>query len=198
MSNGLLLSGGIDSIALAYWKRPRFAFTVDYGQVCAAAEIRASRAACKAIGIEHHLVCSNCIALGSGDLASVAPLAVAPMPEWWPFRNQLLATLAGMRALSLGVSHLMMGSVRSDCVHVDGTAEFYLILDRLMSMQEGSLRISAPGIGLTSAELVRESGIPMEILCWAHSCHKAIWSCGKCRGCNKHYSVMEQLGYAPY
>jgi len=198
MSTGILLSGGIDSIALAYWKRPRFAFTVDYGQVCAAAEIRASLAASKAIGLEHHVITSNCCASGSGDLANAAPLAIAPMPEWWPFRNQLLVTVAGMSALSLGVTHLISGSVASDSIHIDGSVDFYSNLDRLMSMQEGHLRVSAPAIDLTSAELVRKSGVPMEILCWAHSCHRSVWACGACRGCSKHYSVMEELGYAPY
>ena len=198
MSTGILLSGGIGSIALAYWKRPRFAFTVDYGQVCAPAEIRASRAACKAIGVEHCVISSNCAASGSGDLANAAPLDMAPMPEWWPFRNQLLVTLAGMSALSLGVTDLILGSVASDSIHADGTVEFYSNLDRLMSMQEGHLRISAPAIEFTSAELVRKSGVPMETLCWAHSCHRSVWACGVCRGCNKHYSVMEELGYAAY
>ena len=31
MTTGLLLSGGIDSSALAFWKRPQVCFTVDYG-----------------------------------------------------------------------------------------------------------------------------------------------------------------------
>ncbi len=28
----ILLSGGMDSIALAYWKRPELAITINYGQ----------------------------------------------------------------------------------------------------------------------------------------------------------------------
>jgi len=28
----ILLSGGLDSIALAYWLRPQIAVTIDYGQ----------------------------------------------------------------------------------------------------------------------------------------------------------------------
>ena len=33
----LLLSGGMDSIALAFWKRPEIAITIDYGQRAAEA-----------------------------------------------------------------------------------------------------------------------------------------------------------------
>lgn len=39
----ILLSGGMDSIALAYWKRPEIAITIDYGQKPAAAEVVASK-----------------------------------------------------------------------------------------------------------------------------------------------------------
>ena len=40
MNTALLLSGGMDSIALAYWKRPDIALTIDYGQAAADAEER--------------------------------------------------------------------------------------------------------------------------------------------------------------
>ena len=33
---GLLLSGGMDSISIAWWKRPDVAISVDYGQRAAA------------------------------------------------------------------------------------------------------------------------------------------------------------------
>ena len=36
----MLLSGGMDSIAVAYWRRPSLAITIDYGQVPAAGELR--------------------------------------------------------------------------------------------------------------------------------------------------------------
>lgn len=39
---GILLSGGMDSMALAYLERPDIAFTINYGQRCAEAEIKAS------------------------------------------------------------------------------------------------------------------------------------------------------------
>lgn len=38
----ILLSGGMDSIALAYWLRPEVAITLDYGQKAAEAEIAAA------------------------------------------------------------------------------------------------------------------------------------------------------------
>jgi 7-cyano-7-deazaguanine synthase len=197
-SAAVLLSGGMDSLALAAWQKPAVAFTVDYGQACAAAEIRASRSIARELALDHHVIRVDCSALGSGDLAGRPPNPLAPSPEWWPFRNQLLVTLAAMKAVTMGVSELMVGSVRGDGFHADGTKNFYANLDRVVRLQEGNLTVLTPAIELSSPELVRRSGIAREILAWAHSCHVANYACGQCRGCNKHREVLAALGYEPY
>ena len=189
----LLLSGGVDSVALAYWKRPDRAITIAYGQRATGAEITAAGHVAKALGIAHDVLTVDCAALGTGASGSAAVPAMSPVPEWWPYRNQLLITLAGMRAISLGATELMIGSVLSDASHVDGTAPFYDCLDNLMAMQEGGLRVTAPALALTSAELVRRAGIGRDLLAWAHSCHSGSLACGDCRGCYKHQQVMEEL-----
>lgn len=191
--NALLLSGGMDSVALAHWRRPELAFTVDYGQKAAGAEIRASAQVAAELGIEHEVITVDCRSLGSGDMAGRAPDAVAPVSDWWPFRNQLLVTLAGMRAVALGVDTLLVGSVATDGSHADGRPEFFLAMGRLMALQEGEIRVVAPALGLTTVELIRGSGIPRSLLAWAHSCHTGDLACGCCRGCVKHFEVTEQL-----
>ncbi len=188
-----MLSGGVDSIALAYWQRPAFTITIDYGQKAAATEVAVAAEVSKRLKIQHEIVCVNCAPLGSGDMASSQPLNIAPVPEWWPYRNQLLLTLAGMRVIGLGVTELMIGSVQSDESHADGRNLFYDRADALMSMQEGGLRVFAPAIAMTTVELVRASGVPRELLSWAHSCHTGPLACGACRGCHKHYGVMHEL-----
>jgi 7-cyano-7-deazaguanine synthase len=183
----------MDSTALAWWKRPNVAYTIDYGQLSAAGEIRAATAVAAAVEATHIIIRVDCSTLGSGDLAGSPPLVIAPVPEWWPFRNQLLLTLAGMRSVADGIDTLLVASVRTDGQHRDGTAEFFTAADNLMSIQEGGLRVEAPAISLTSAELIRRSGIPREVLAWAHSCHTDEYACGTCRGCNKHTSTTEEL-----
>lgn len=183
----------MDSIALAYWKRPEIAFTVDYGQTPAAAEIAAAGQISGELGIEHHIIRADCSRLGSGDMASAAPLAIAPVPEWWPYRNQLLITLAGMRAVALGVTEMLLGSVASDGLHADGRSDFFDAMDKLMGVQEGSIAIRAPALEMTTVELVQASGIPRSLLAWAHSCHTGNLACGACRGCVKHYEVTNTL-----
>jgi 7-cyano-7-deazaguanine synthase len=193
VKTGLLLSGGMDSVALAFWRRPDVAFTVDYGQLAAKGEIRAARQIAKELDVAHEVLAIDCRQLGSGDMAGIPASAIAPVPEWWPFRNQMLVTFAAARAVSLGVGQLLVGSVASDESHQDGKAEFYVLLDRLLEFQEGGIRVTAPGIAMTTEELVRTSGISLSQLSWAHSCHKGEFACGDCRGCYKYHSVMELL-----
>ena len=189
----LLLSGGMDSIAVAFWQRPEIAITIDYGQRAAEAEIAAASQVAKEIGMQHEIISIDCRAIGSGDMAGNDALGVAPVPEWWPFRNQLLVTFAAARGIVLGVAEVMTGSVSSDGTHADGRPEFYDAMDRVTAVQEGGIRISAPALTMTTAELVRHSGVPREILAWAHSCHTGNLACGQCRGCVKHYQVTKEI-----
>jgi 7-cyano-7-deazaguanine synthase len=194
----ILLSGGIDSIALAHWKKPELAITVNYGQVPALAEVDAARAAARDLRLEHEIVPIDCSVIGSGDLAGSRPHSAAPASDWWPYRNQLLITIAAARALASGVSRLLIGTVASDHFHVDGRPDFIALMADVLRLQEGNLELEAPAATMSSAELVRVSGVPIEILAWAHSCHTSNFACGRCRGCVKHFEIMQELGIGPY
>jgi 7-cyano-7-deazaguanine synthase len=183
----------MDSTALAAWLRPEIAFTINYGQRSAAGELRAAAAVCEELSIKHEVVTVDCARLGSGDLAGTPPISVAPIPEWWPYRNQLLITVAAMRAIAADVTTLLLGTVASDRQHTDGTPEFVSAISDLLAFQEGNLRVEAPAINMSSAELVRRSGISRSVLAWAHSCHVDEFACGNCRGCYKHREVTAEL-----
>jgi len=196
--SGLLISGGIDSIALAAWLRPAVCLTIDYGQVPADAEIRAARAACADLKLAHEVLSIDCSAIGSGDLAGRAASVLAPVQEWWPFRNQLLITLAATFLVEHNLEELLIGIVKSDGAHQDGTPAFIDQLSSLLALQEGNLRVRAPAIHLSSLELIRQSGISWDILAWAHSCHVSTVACGQCRGCYKHIEIMDACGQLPH
>jgi 7-cyano-7-deazaguanine synthase len=196
--SALLLSGGMDSIALLWLERPELAITINYGQRAAPTEIQASAAACSASGTKHVCVHADCSSIGSGDMAGGEPLPHAPARDWWPYRNQLLATLAGPSALAYGCAELLFGTVVGDASHADGTPEFYTRLSALMQLQEGGIRVRAPAAELSTAELIRKSGVPREVLSWAHSCHVSSLACGHCRGCIKHYEVTGELYGEPF
>jgi 7-cyano-7-deazaguanine synthase len=193
MNKAMLISGGMDSIALAYWKRPTYGITVDYGQLPAEGEIQSSKIICELLHIEHIVIKVDCSALGSGDLSQTPSLNISPSQEWWPYRNQLLVTLACMRLAGLGVEELFTGSVKQDGFHRDGTPAFYTLINDLAEYQEGNLKVSAPAIGLNSVELIMKSGITSDLLLYAHSCHTGSSPCGYCRGCNKYMQTLQTL-----
>jgi 7-cyano-7-deazaguanine synthase len=198
MRTALLLSGGMDSICLAYWMRPDLAINIDYGQKPAKAERRAAQEVATTLGIPLVLISVDCASLGSGDLAGIEPAAHAPSSEWWPFRNQLIVTLAIMAAVKNDIQELMIGTLKTDGIHADGRPEFIDAMDRLCQLQEGGIRLSAPAIQFSAVELVKHARVPMEILAWSHSCHNGNLACGQCRGCNKHANTYDELAnFAP-
>lgn len=185
----------MDSLSIAWWKRPDLAITINYGQKAAKAEQLTAAQVCRELGIAHEIITVDCSSLGSGDMAHAAPDALATTSDWWPYRNQLLVTLASMRAISRGVNVLYIGTVKSDGEsHLDGTPTFVELMDSLMRYQEGNLRIVAPAIEMTTTELIRFAGVPPGLLAWAHSCHKADIACNACRGCNKYLATYAELG----
>lgn len=198
MKTALLLSGGMDSTALAFLYKPEMAITIDYGQRAAAAEIRAAAAACAELKIQQYVIKCDLSALGSGDMAGRAALEAAPVSEWWPFRNQMLITLGAMHGIALRIQRLLIGILKTDRRHADGTAEFVDLMNALLGHQEGGMSLEAPAIQWTAVELIRAARVPMEILAWAHSCHVANEACGSCGGCRKHYEILAELGLGPY
>lgn len=193
MTTALLLSGGMDSIAIAYWKQPDLAFTIDYGQLAASREIDASKQICDEIGIKHHILNIDLKSLGSGDLLGVSADKHAPASDWWPYRNQILITLAAMYGIKLGVNEILIGSVKSDEYHIDGSKAFIDSMNHLLSLQEGHMKLSAPAIDMTTVELILTHNIPIELLGWAYSCHKGNHACRQCRGCYKYFNVWNEL-----
>lgn len=197
-NKSILLSGGLDSIALTYRFRNslRLAITIDYGQRSAKSEIAASSSVCKALGIDHEILKVDCSSIGSGEMAEdTTRIDFSPTPEWWPYRNQFLVTIACMKIVRYDIKQLIIGSVKTDARYVDGTYDFYEKLNKAVSMQEGNVRIMTPAIEFDSVELIKWSRVPDSILFWGHSCNISNKPCGKCGGCEKYLQIMESLGY---
>jgi 7-cyano-7-deazaguanine synthase len=194
VSDLVLFSGGVDSTCVAALVPGALCLTIDYGHASAEGEIRASQAVASSIGLRHEVLRVDCSPVGSGLLAGNAAAPGAPSEEWWPFRNQLLVTLAAGAAFQNGCDRVIVGSVRSDGFHRDGTAEFYSRLDAVVREQEGGVRVEAPAIELTTIELVGKAGIGAPVLGWTFSCHRASIACGDCPGCNKRRGVLRELG----
>ncbi|WP_395021955.1 7-cyano-7-deazaguanine synthase [Dongia sp.] len=191
--NVLLLSGGLDSSALAVGIRPALCLTIDYGQRAAAGEIAASEALCKELELQHRLIRVDLSHLGSGDMATrSASASTSSASEFWPFRNQMLITLAGMFLLPEGIDEIIIGSVAKDR-HADGRGPFLRAIDRLMRLQEGNIRVSAPAARISTVDLLKNVNFPRELAGITFSCHVHKYACGSCNGCRKHRTVIEDV-----
>lgn len=193
VKKAILLSGGIDSICLAFGIRPDIAYTINYGQIPAEREIYVSKFICDFLNIEHKIIDVNCRHLGSGNLADKSALDIAPSEEWWPYRNQLLVTLALMQGIKDKIKELHLASVKSDNFHTDGTQKFYKLINELVNYQEGNIKIKCKTLNYYSHELAIKYSVPLNLLSIAHSCHVSNIACGKCSGCIKQQRVRYEL-----
>jgi 7-cyano-7-deazaguanine synthase len=114
--------------------------------------LRAAKSVCDALGLRNRVVSVNCRELGSGDMAGSEANMVAPVSEWWPFRNQLLTTLAGAVALQERMTNLVLGVVASDGCHADGRMGFFEDMRRVLQGQEGKLELEVPAICESTTE----------------------------------------------
>lgn len=190
----LLFTGGLDSTALAWMLRPEKLVFVDYGQRPAKGEERAARAVAAAIGLVLDVRRVDMSAFGHGTMStSGTPLASATKaPEFWPYRNQMLITLAAMASAADPLKEILVGTVVGDDAHPDGRKEFVSAVDCLVR-QQSEVRVVAPAIDMTTLQLVKKAAVPKSVLGWTFSCHTGEWACGSCRGCNKHRQVIECL-----
>jgi 7-cyano-7-deazaguanine synthase len=190
----LLFTGGLDSTALAWMLRPERLIFFDYGQRPARGEERAARAVAAAVNLAFDVLRVDMSAFGHGTMsASGTPVASASRaPEFWPYRNQMLITLAAMTYAANPLSEILVGTVVGDDAHPDGRREFVSIIDNLVRQQSG-VRVVAPAMDMTTLQLVRKATVPKSVLGWTFSCHTGEWACGSCRGCNKHNQVLECL-----
>ena len=195
MTRVLLLSGGMDSAALARWTNPELVLFVDYGQEPAAAEGRAARRVSADLGLPWAEMSIDCRSIGAGLLAGRLIAAAPPTGAWWPYRNQLIVTFASAWALARGGDEILIGTVATDgAQHRDGTPWFVHTLDALMAGQEGAVRVRAPAIDMTTEELIAVSGISRATIGATYSCHTGVQPCGDCGGCTKREDVFAQLG----
>lgn len=198
----LLLSGGIDSSAIAFMMRPTHTLFIDYGQRSAPAEERAASAVARSLSLSHASIRIDHSATAGGLLAGEGERTHWPSPEWWPFRNQMLVTSAAAWAIVHANSEsrdadidIITGSVLGDGErHRDGGEVFYQALNQLLQTQEGNLTVGAPAINMSTVDLVAASEIPDSILAWTHSCHTSNLPCGECPGCYKRFQVLAELG----
>ena len=189
----LLFSGGIESTCLALTEQPDLAVNIDYGQVCAQGERQAAEHIAKLLGISLTTIDAPLSHLGRGEMTGVPQPKDTAVPEHWPYRNQLLVTLAAMSLPPAHEHEIIIGTVKSDHVHADGSEAFVKAMSSTLAAQYSGVRLSAPAIKKSTADLIGESGADLGLLGWAFSCHRSNLACGQCRGCNKSRETLSSV-----
>lgn len=197
MKRVMLMGGGLDSTAVAARLRPEHCLHIDYGQIPARAELRAAAQVAVELQLPFTRLTVDARQIGGG-LMSADPIAEDDpddaAAEWWPFRNQLLITIAAAWGVRRGFDTVVVGTVASDGArHADGSHAFLDRIDGLLALQEGHLRVEAPAAALSAADLIAASGVTDNVLSWTHSCHRANFPCGHCPGCAKRSEVLGTL-----
>ncbi len=211
----ILLSGGLDSATTAAIAKSQgfrlFALSFDYGQRHRF-ELEASRQVAAALGIERHLTMK--IDLGQfGGSALTAEIEVpkdrsdaamqAGIPVTYvPARNTVFLSLALAYAEVTGAADIFIGVNALDYSgYPDCRPEFIAAFERLANLAtkaavEGQLqlRVHAPLIQLTKAQIIRrgvELGVDYSL---THSCYDPVAAgrpCGHCDAC-----LLRRKGFA--
>lgn len=188
----LLFSGGLDSTALAWTLRPERLLFVDYGQRPAKGEERACRSIASELGARLDVRRVDLTSFGNGTMSPGGVTLSSEAPEFWPYRNQMLVTLAAMAYAAEPLEEILIGTVVTDAAHPDGRPAFLHAIDAVVRVQSG-VRVVAPAADITSEELLGKASVPRSLLGWTFSCHTGEWACGACRGCGKHHDVLARV-----
>jgi 7-cyano-7-deazaguanine synthase len=186
----LLLSGGIESTCLAISWQPDLCFTVDYGQVSAPGEVAASRLIARHLRLDHEVARINLNEFGAGLLSGRGRGGPTGAPEFWPFRNQMLITLAAMRFDRIPNVRICIGTVLTDRRHPDGTIRFLRSMNRLLQVQRDDFVLEYPAARSATQSLIEKSHVD-HLLGFTFSCHTGPISCGRCPGCIKNLALRE-------
>jgi 7-cyano-7-deazaguanine synthase len=200
----VLLSGGLDSATAAAIARRDgfdvFALTVSYGQRHIR-EIDSARAVARALGAVRHVelrvdlsAFGGSALTGSIEVPKDRDLAADDIPATYvPARNTVFLSLAMAWAESLGARDVYIGVNALDYSgYPDCRPEFIEAFERLAALatkagvEGASLRIHAPLIRMTKAEIITrgvELGVDYGL---THSCYDPEASgrpCGHCDSC---------------
>ncbi len=207
MSALVLLSGGLDStVAATLWAARqgglKLGLCVDYGQRAAQREAVAAEAVGGALGfpvrhaqlpllgeITRTALVRRDVPLpqpGLDRLDSDAPATADAV--WVPNRNGLLVNLAAALAEAHGLAVVVVGFNAEEAqTFPDNSARFVGHLNAcLQDSTRGRVRVEAPLVGLTKAQLVeagRRAGAPLHL---AWSCYEGGEApCGRCESCRR-------------
>lgn len=210
----VLVSGGMDSAVVLAIARARgfeaYALSVRYGQRHSAELDAAARNAASLGAIAHKIVAVDLRSIGGSALTAdidvpEAPSAGIPV-TYVPARNTIMLSVALGWAEVLGARDLFCGVNAVDYSgYPDCRPEFIAAFERLANLatkagvEEGGLKVHAPLIAMSKAEIVAE-GLRLGVdFAQTVSCYQADAegrACGRCDACRLRAEGFAKAGAA--
>jgi 7-cyano-7-deazaguanine synthase len=200
----VLLSGGLDSATVAAMAKAKGwtldALTIRYGQVHAI-EMEAARRVARAVGVDRHVELEIDLAalggstlVGDGTVPKGRDLDEGGIPSTYvPARNTVFLSLALAFAETRGAERIALGVNAIDYSgYPDCRPEFLAAFEHLARLatragvEGGEIKIYAPLIKMTKADIIREGmrlGVDYGL---THSCYDPLpegHPCGECDSC---------------
>lgn len=182
----LLLSGGLDSVALAYDLKSQgciiHAILFDYGQVHRK-ELTCALAHVAKLNIKHTYIQLHRI----NGLFAHSSLTDGKGGVVVPNRNSVFCHIAASIAVSAGAESVAIGCNKDDQREFpDCRWDWVEAMNATLKASEIPVEIVAPYIGLTKYQIVRrakELGVDLKTVWWCYSDGQK--PCGKCLACKK-------------
>lgn len=201
----VILSGGPDSSALAYWAKNQgydvYGITFLYGQI-ATKEVKHANMIAGKLGIPIKLIDLTSlkqIFVGVTSLCdkNIEMTSTFSQPIIVPFRNAIFLSIAVAYAEAIGATTIFYGAQGSDePFYPDCRREFYKSFEEVAKSGTGKqIIIEAPFSDISKSEVVKlgaKLGVPFH-LTW--SCYlNGVNHCGKCESCVNRKNAFKEAG----
>jgi len=201
----VILSGGPDSVTVAYWAKSRgfdvHAVTFDYGQK-AKIEISRAQEIAEALGATHKAIDLSRLSEIYEGVTSLVDEDIEVTEEFSdpiivPFRNGVFMAVTVAYAVGIGASHIFYGAHASDePFYPDCRREFYEAFQEAARLgTETEMVIQSPFSDIPKSGIIRkavELGVPLDRT-WSCYLNGPI-HCGRCESCNNRRNAFAEAG----
>jgi 7-cyano-7-deazaguanine synthase len=201
----VILSGGPDSVTVAYWAKSRgfdvHAVTFDYGQK-AKIEISRAQEIAEALGATHKVIDLSRLSEIYEGVTSLVDEDIEVTEEFSdpiivPFRNGVFMAVTVAYAVGIGATHIFYGAHASDePFYPDCRREFYEAFQEAARLgTETEMVIQSPFSDMPKSGIIRkavELGVPLDRT-WSCYLNGPI-HCGRCESCNNRRNAFAEAG----
>jgi len=201
----VILSGGPDSVTVAYWAKSRgfdvHAVTFDYGQK-AKIEISRAQEIAEALGVTHKVIDLSRLSEIYEGVTSLVDEDIEVTEEFSdpiivPFRNGVFMAVTVAYAVGIGATHIFYGAHASDePFYPDCRREFYEAFQEAARLgTETEMVIQSPFSDMPKSGIIRkavELGVPLDRT-WSCYLNGPV-HCGRCESCNNRRNAFAEAG----